>query len=302
MDKAIQKLGKSNNEIIKKIITKVCPFYYLKEFYKNNIDEVNWDGRKACFTLSFDCDYTKDIKSLPLVLDILSTYSFRASFACVGKLIEKYPKEHMRIINEGHEIINHTYTHPDSEELNPSQKFNELTMEQQKYEIEKCDEVCKKVLRYTPIGFRIPHFGRLYSENIYPILKEINYKYSSSTIATKTPNFGLPFEKGGIIEFPLSGCPRHPFGVFDTWHSLERGEGKHKKEKEFYELFKELIDIGGSNNSYINIYLDPQDIVSLEEFKEMLDYIENQKKTIWIATYKNIFEKYIQGEKIYKVD
>lgn len=282
-------IEKTKNKLFGRIVSKICPSYYLKLFYKNNIGK-SWNEKKACFSLSFDCDYTKDIVSLPFLIDILSSYSFKVSFACIGKFIEKYPEEHLKIIREGHEIINHTYTHPDNEELNPNQKFNELTLEQQKEEIEKCHDACKNVLNYEPVGFRTPHFGNLHTEDIYSSLKRLGYKYSSSTSAVETPSFGLPFKKNEIIEFPLSNCPEHPFAVFDTWHSLNRGNRKHAKRGEFYRLFKKLVDIGIDTNSYINLYFDPQDVVNLEEFKLMLDYIEERKEDIWIATYKNIFE------------
>jgi len=297
MSKKISKLREYKNNLFRHITAGICPFCYSKSFYKNNINRINWDGKKACFSLSFDCDYTKDIKSLPFILDIFSSYSFKASFACIGKFIEKYPKEHIRIIEEGHEIINHTYSHPDNEELNSSQRFNQLPAKQQKWEIEKCHNICKDILEYTPIGFRTPHFGNSHTENIYDILENLGYKYSSSVSAAKTSSFGLPFIKNRIIEFPLSSCPQHPFAVFDTWHSLKRGMGKHKKTGEFYKLFKELIDVGINTNSYINLYFDPQDVINIKEFKLMLDYIEGKKEDIWVATYKDIFEKIYAGKR-----
>lgn len=270
------------------IITLLFPRYYLEKFYANKRGKKSWNSKKACFTLSFDSDFTEDIEATPSLLDTLSSYPIKTSFACIGKFIEKYPKEHIRIIEEGHEILNHTYTHPDNEKWNPNQKFNELTIEQQKYEIKKCHTVCETVLNYSPVGFRIPHFGRLYTENIYTILKELGYKYSSSTVALKTPDSGLPFMKGDILELPLSPCPKHPFGVFDTWHSLERGGGLHKKEGEFYKLFTELIEIGVKTNSYINVYFDPQDIVKIREFEMMLEHVNARRKDIRVAKYEDV--------------
>ena len=288
-------------EEIKKYDAKNCA-EALIEIAEKLINQKKWNGKRAYLSLSFDCDYTKDVLSLPLLLDILSLYSFKASFACIGRFIEKYPKEHIKIIKEGHEIINHTYTHPNNEELNPNQKFNELTADQKKTEIEKCHKLCKDILKYEPIGFRVPHFGNIHTEDIYgihDILKELGYKYSSSTSAVKTPNFGLPFIKKEIMEFPLSNCPKHPFAVFDSWHSLERGNKKHTKNGEFYKLFKELIDIGIKTNSYINLYFDPMDVINLKEFKLMLNYIEEKKEDIQIATYKDIFENYCATGLIY---
>lgn len=283
--------------LFKRIIAKIAPSYYTNYLFRNNASKMAWRGKKACFSLSFDLDYTRDILSLSPLLDILNSYQFKASFACIGKFIEKYPKEHLKIIEKGHEIINHTYSHPNNEELNPNRKFNKLTIKEQREEIIKCHKSCKDVLGYIPIGFRTPHFGNLHTKEVYAIIKELGYFYSSSVPAIKTSDFGLPFKTNDIIEFPLSNCPKHPFAVFDTWHSLERGNGKHAKSDEFYNLFKKLIDIGIDANSYVNLYFDPQDVINFKGFKMALDYLEQRKGDIWIATYKDIFEKIYAGKR-----
>jgi len=278
-------LKNNMNFILEQIINKTFPFFYFKSCYKKNKGRI-WKGRKSCFSLSFDLDYTEDVRALPVLLDVLG--DFKTGFACVGKLIEKYPKEHKMIAEKGHEIINHTYSHPNSWELNPLEKFNELDYFGQKQEIEKCHSVCQSILKISPIGFRTPHFGDLHAESVYPILKELGYKYSSSTLGIKNPRMGTPFKNQGITEIPLTGCPFHPFSAFDTCHCLGRGEGKHAKPGEFYSLFKKLIDLGIETNSYINLYFDPQDIIQCQDFKKMLDYIESQKENLLIPLYKDI--------------
>ncbi|MFC1630192.1 polysaccharide deacetylase family protein [Patescibacteria group bacterium] len=297
MREVIKKLGKYITKASEYVIVKTFPSYYFKSFYKNNTSRTDWKGKRSCLSLSFDCDYAEDVVLLPRLLNVLSPYSFKASFACIGKLIEKYPKEHMGIIKKGHQIINHTYSHPNNEKLNPDQKFNEIKTEQRKTEIEKCHTICRSILQYEPTGFRTPHFGNLHTEDVYGILNTLGYKYSSSVSAIKTSSFGLPFVKNNIVEFPLSNCPKHPFAVFDTWHSLGRGSGKHKKGEKFYQLCKELIDIGIRTDSYINVYFDPQDVANLKEFQLLLDYIEEKKQNIWIATYKEIFEELYEGKR-----
>lgn len=276
------------NKLFKKIVSVMGGRYYFNSFYKINTGKTDWEGKKCCLTLSFDCDYKKDVLFLPSLLNTLSGFSFKASFACVGKLVEKYPGEHKKIIENGHEIINHTDSHPDNEYLNKEQKFNELTREQKRAEIEKCHNICKNILGYCPTGFRTPHFGNLHTPDVYGILKELGYKYSSSTVAVETTNNGLPFIDDGIIEFPVSTCPKHPFAVFDTWHSLERGNGKHKNRGEFYGLFRELIELGIKTNSYINLYFDPQDLENSEDFKEMLEYLKKMENDILIINYKEL--------------
>ena len=48
----------------------------------------------------------------PKILDILKTANVKAAFFLVGANAERYPKLVRRIVNEGHEIGNHTYYHP----------------------------------------------------------------------------------------------------------------------------------------------------------------------------------------------
>ncbi|MBA2586413.1 MAG: polysaccharide deacetylase family protein, partial [Chthoniobacterales bacterium] len=48
----------------------------------------------------------------PQILDILKTHNAKAAFFLVGANAEKYPALVRRIVNEGHEIGNHTYYHP----------------------------------------------------------------------------------------------------------------------------------------------------------------------------------------------
>lgn len=265
-----------------------CPHLYTRWLYRHNKGKQDWGDKKACLTLSFDCDYVEDIYALPKVLDLLRAHSFKASFACVGKLIEQYPSEHKSIIAEGHEIVNHTYTHPNHEKLNPSHTFNELTFEQQQEEIAKCHKVCENVLNYSPIGFRTPHFGMLHTKRVYQILKEAGYAYSSSLALIQSSTYGMPFFEQGIREIPVSICPKHPFSVFDTWHSFARGRGRHEGKNDWVRAFCELVELGVQTNSYLNVYFDPQDVASRKEFQTILEYLEEKRDTITVTPYEKL--------------
>lgn len=274
--------------------TLVCPGSLLNSIYAPNKNKGrSWSGKGSCLTISFDCDYPRDAEALPAVLTMLDKYPFKTSFACVGHWIEKYPREHRLILEHGHEILNHTYSHPDNELLNPGRKFRTIPRAEKMEEIRRCHDICKEILHYEPRGCRIPHFRRLFTPEIYGILRELNYRYSSSTWTTATSSNGLPFTAAeGIIEFPLSTCPRHPFTVFDTWHSLNSNRLFytliHRSKKDYLALLRELIDIGINTNSYINIYIDPYDLVEMPEFTRILDYLKERAGRIRIATYEEI--------------
>lgn len=47
----------------------------------------------------------------PQILDILKEYNVKATFFLIGTQIEKYPEVVQRIINEGHAVGGHSYSH-----------------------------------------------------------------------------------------------------------------------------------------------------------------------------------------------
>lgn len=49
----------------------------------------------------------------PKILDILKQENVKATFFLVGKWVEKYPELARRIVDEGHTVGGHTYTHGD---------------------------------------------------------------------------------------------------------------------------------------------------------------------------------------------
>jgi hypothetical protein len=160
--------------------------------------------------------------------------------------IERYPDIHKQILDYGHEIINHTYSHPYLNELNSRGKFADLSYKDKEYEISRCHMICEKILKYSPVGFRSPHLS--FTPDIYPILKAQGYKYSSSTLALKTHSFGLPFKVDEeVIEFPLSPCPQHLFTTYDTYHVFRSTHPIHKlmrcNEKKFLGFFNFLISL-----------------------------------------------------------
>lgn len=287
-------LNNQDNILVLGLATFCFPSAFLKALFfrrQDRDEKIAQKIGKACLTISFDCDYPQDAEAIPDLLGVLNKYSFKTSFACVGHWIEIYPNQHMAILDSGHEIVNHTYSHPDNEILNPGRKFKTISREEKKDEIERCHDICKRILKYEPIGCRIPHFKNLFTSEIYGILKELGYKYSSSTLLTNTKSCGFPFKTSdGVYEFPLSTCPKHPFTVFDTWHSFNSPRLAyrlvHRTEEEYVRLFKWLIDIAVQTNSYINIYIDPADIHKMKRLKEVLDYIRAQD--IRVATYEEI--------------
>jgi len=70
-----------------------------------------WDKpeNKQAVYLTFDDGPIPEVT--PWVLDILSTYDIKATFFCIGENVQKHPDLFKRIVQEGHQIGNHTFNH-----------------------------------------------------------------------------------------------------------------------------------------------------------------------------------------------
>lgn len=279
------------------LISLTFPSLFLKYFYHESQETNPWNGYEAAVTISFDCDSRKDVEALPQVLDLLSGHSFKAVFACVGRWIEAFPGIHERILREGHEIINHTYSHPCNEELNPHEKWNDLALGQQMTEIQRCHDVCQTLLGYTPNGFRVPHLSRFFEKGVYGAMEHLGYRYSSSTLAVREGSRGTPYvTSGNIVEFPLSPCPIHLFAACDTWHAMRSPSLAYRfvrlGENHYHLAFKRLLEIGFNNRCYINFYLDPQDLMAFKQPKLLFDVLAQYSDRLSVLRYEDLY-KYV---------
>jgi peptidoglycan/xylan/chitin deacetylase (PgdA/CDA1 family) len=59
--------------------------------------------------LTFDDGPTPEVT--PWVLDCLREYNARATFFCLGRNVDRYPGLYEQILDEGHAVGNHTYSH-----------------------------------------------------------------------------------------------------------------------------------------------------------------------------------------------
>ncbi|WP_243398862.1 polysaccharide deacetylase family protein [Hanstruepera neustonica] len=86
----------------------------------------------------------------PKVLKVLETYRAEATFFCIGKHIESHPDIIKTIIEHGHTIGNHTYSHANN--------FGFFNTQKVIAELQKTNTIVKNVLGITPCLYR-PAFG-----------------------------------------------------------------------------------------------------------------------------------------------
>lgn len=91
----------------------------------------------------------------PRLLDILRARNVKATFYVIGKNVDLYPGIVRRTVAEGHEIGNHTYTHP---------KLSSLSMDRVMAEIRKTDEAVIRACGVKPRTLRPPYGALLQSQ------------------------------------------------------------------------------------------------------------------------------------------
>lgn len=103
------------------------------------------ETEEKIIALTFDDGPTKNVDQL---LPLLDEYNAKSTFFLIGNEIEKHPEEAKKIVEAGHQIGNHTYSHKRMVLKSPS--FIEE-------EIEKTDELIRSIGYEGEIDFRPPY-------------------------------------------------------------------------------------------------------------------------------------------------
>jgi len=83
--------------------------YWFNKFIFGLVFSCSQENKKIYLT--FDDGPTPEIT--PQVLKILKQNKIKATFFCIGKKIKRHPDIFQQIINEGHQVGNHSYEHED---------------------------------------------------------------------------------------------------------------------------------------------------------------------------------------------
>jgi len=98
--------------------------------------------------ISITFDDGPDPKWTPEILDVLKRYNVQATFFLIGMQAEKYGSITRRVYAEGHEIGNHTFTHPD---------ISNITRKYMEFELNLTERFFAGKLGIKPVLFRPPY-------------------------------------------------------------------------------------------------------------------------------------------------
>jgi len=102
--------------------------------------------------------YTKEL------LDIFHKHNGKATFFMIGEELNMHEAIAAQVHMAGHEIANHTYSHPD---------LTTLTIEESRAELQRADDTIRKVTGKHVSNFRPPFFG--VNDDILMLAAEFGY-------------------------------------------------------------------------------------------------------------------------------
>jgi cellulose synthase/poly-beta-1,6-N-acetylglucosamine synthase-like glycosyltransferase/peptidoglycan/xylan/chitin deacetylase (PgdA/CDA1 family)/spore germination protein YaaH len=147
--------------------------------------------RPGLLALTFDDG--PDPRWTPAILDILKREQVPATFFIIGKNGQAYPDLVRRIVNDGHELGNHTFTHPNLGEVPVSLTELELNATQRLIESE--------VGRSTVL-FRPPYFGDAEADKpqeVEPAIVAQNLGYLMVGVRIDPNDWQLPVTADQIV-------------------------------------------------------------------------------------------------------
>lgn len=104
------------------------------------------ETEKKQIAISFDAAWGND--DTQTLIDILKEYNVPATFFVVGSWVDKYPESVKALSDAGHQVQNHSNTHP---------HMPQLSKQQMRDELESCNSKIKAITGVCPTLLRPPY-------------------------------------------------------------------------------------------------------------------------------------------------
>ncbi|TQR20389.1 polysaccharide deacetylase family protein [Psychrobacillus vulpis] len=193
--------------------------YYEKKGY------VLWEIKTEEKVIALTFDDGPHSTYTPQILDLLSEYDAKATFFVIGERAEKLPDLILQIGQEGHEIANHTYSHP-----------YKITPEKLTEELKKTNEIIHDITGTYPLFYR--PVGGTYNDRIINTAVQNGYKvimwsWHQDTEDWKTPGVNK------IVSRVISGAKPGDIVLFH-----DAGGDRSQTVKALEEILPELKEQG----------------------------------------------------------
>ena len=115
------------------------------------------NGPETANRVALTFDDGPDPLNTPRILDVLAEKNVRATFFLLGENVERFPEIAQRILNEGHQIGNHSWSHPNFRDMDDQEVLNE--------EIYPTSDKIAEITGHYPTLLR-PPFGAINNSTI----------------------------------------------------------------------------------------------------------------------------------------
>lgn len=231
-------------------------------------------------TLSFDCDTDEDIPAAERIHEWLKVRGAAGVFAVPGVQLMKGADVFRQMAAEGAEFINHgaaAHTEWRENRYWSVNFYDQLSRETVERDIRTGHEIVTRVTGTAPAGFRAPHFGHFQEPEqlawLYGLLRELGYRYASTTLPRFLLAHGPCAPVDGLVEFPVTGTYSKPLNLFDSWGRLVSYDEPHLKPS-YFDDFVGLVDRLQASKTVglINHYVDPAHVVKGGYFFRAIQY------------------------------
>jgi len=163
------------------------------------IDTEFWDSPQF-FGLAEGKNTEYGNKGCWALLDLFERFKIKTTFFVAAEFAREHPWTVHRIVEEGHELASHSYSHI---------RLDGLESEQRSFEMSESKKFLEERFGTPITGFRAP--GNLIGFDHFLLLNKAGYRYDSSLHPALLPHqpFNLfksqsPFHREAIVEIPIS--------------------------------------------------------------------------------------------------
>lgn len=156
------------------------------------ISRSDWDHR--------DCRVERNMDR---ILHLFDEYGARATFFTLGWIAQRYPQLVRRIVEEGHELASHGYSHQRASEQDPDSFLADIG---------RAKRTLEDISGVQVQGYRAPSFS-IGAANAWAFdcIRRTGYRYSSSVYPIRHDHYGMPDAPRfmyrvaeGLVEVPVT--------------------------------------------------------------------------------------------------
>lgn len=185
------------------------------------------------------------------LLELFAKHNVKSTFFTLGWVAERCPNLIKAIVDQGHELASHGYSHQRAIEMTRAAFFSD---------VEQSKKVLEDLSGKEVVGYRAPSFSINDTNTwVYDVLLELGFQYSSSTYPINHDLYGVPSwprfsyqrdesnDNQKLIEIPIPTLRKNDvntgiggggyFRLYPYWLSKRRIDKFHQQEQQPYSFY-----------------------------------------------------------------